>query len=122
MIAVPSWVKIAALVMVIITAFSAGWRIKAAFVAERDLAIMEARDAMIAEYRVNEAGKAQILENKLADLRANERVIEREKLKIINRDVYHNECLDVDGLRLIEAARAGKTDPAKPADEVSGTK
>ena len=110
------------LLAVTIAAFGAGWRVKAAFVAERDLAVMEARDAMIAEYRVNEAGKAQILENKLADLRANERVIEREKLKIINRDVYHSECLDVDGLRLIEAARAGKSGTAEPTGEVSGTK
>lgn len=110
------------LLAAVLIAFGAGWRVKAAFVAERDLAVMEARDAMIAEYRANEAGKAQILENKLADLRANERIIEREKLKIIDRDVYHNVCLDADGLRLIEAARAGKTDPAKPADEVPGTK
>ena len=110
------------LLAAVLVAFGAGWRVKAAFVAERDLAVMEARDAMIAEYRANEAGKAQILENKLAELKANERVIEREKLKIINRDVYHNVCLDTDGLRLIEAARTGKSDPAKPVNEVSGVK
>lgn len=114
--------SIAALIALAI-AFGAGWRVKGAFVAERDLAILEAKKELINAYQQQEAGKAKVLEDKLAELRANERVIEREKLKIIDRPVYSNVCLDADGLRLIEAARAGTSgDPAKPADEVPRAK
>lgn len=109
-------------IIVAVLCFGTGWKIKSWQIAERDLAIMEARDAMIAEYRINEAGKAKILEDKLSTLRANERVIEREKLKIINRDVYHNECIDADGVRLIEAARGGNSDTTKSVSSVSGVK
>ena len=110
------------LLAAVLIAFGAGWRVKAAFVAEHDLAVMEARDAMIAEYRMNEAGKAKILEDKLASLRANERTIEREKIKIIDRPVYHNECIDADGVRLIEAARTGKSGTTESPGDVSGVK
>ncbi len=117
----PKW-EVLLLGAAIIAAFFAGWKVKSWQVDSRDLAIAQARDAMIAEYRVNEAGKARMLEEKLASLKANERVIEREKLKIIDRPVYHNTCLDDDGLRLIEAARSGKTNPAEPTDAVPGAK
>lgn len=118
----PLILRIVSLVAVILIAFGAGWKVKSALIAERDLAILEAKNEFINEYRMNEAGKAQVLEKKLADLRANERTIEREKLKIIDRPVYLNTCLDADGLRLIEAARAGKTDTAESTDKVSGAK
>ena len=109
-------------IIVAVLCFGTGWKIKSWQVAERDLAIMEARDAMISEYRMNEAGKAKILEDKLASLRANERTIEREKIKIIDRPVYHNECIDADGVRLIEAARAGKSGATESPGDVSGVK
>ena len=118
----PLILRIVSLVVIILIAFGAGWKVKSALIAERDLAILEAKNEFINEYRMNEAGKAKVLEQKLADLRANERTIEREKLKIIDRPVYLNTCLDVDGLRLIEAARTGKTNPAEPADKVPGAK
>jgi len=119
----PLMLKLIGVAVIAVVAFGAGWRVKAAFVAERDLAIVEAKNAFIEEYRVNEAGKAAVLEDKLAGLRANERIIEREKLKVIDRPVYNNVCLDADGLRLIEAARTGTLDdPAKPADKVPRAK
>lgn len=114
----PLLLRIGSYVICAVICFAVGWRVKSAFIAERDLAIVEARDAMIAEYRVNEAGKALILENKLAELRANEKVINNEIIKIVDRPVYHNVCLDTDGLRLIEAARAGKSNTTKSTDEV----
>lgn len=94
----------------------AGWNVKGAFVAKRDLAILEAKTEFLNIYRENEAKQASVLEEKLASLKANERVIEREKLKIINRDVYRNECIDADGVQLIERARAGKADSIQPTN------
>ena len=103
----PSILRIVLFVGVIVIAFGAGWKVKSGLIAERDLAILEAKNAFIEEYRVNEANKANILEQKLADLRANERTIEKIKVKLIDRPIYKTECLDQDGLNLIEQARTG---------------
>ena len=86
--------------------------------AEAELEAQQARAEMISLIRAEEGRVAQVVEERLADLRANERTIEREKIKLVDRPVYSNECLDADGVRLIERARTGGTDPAKPADEV----
>ena len=103
-------------------AFVAGWVVKGAFDDSAELAAQKARDALIKELRANEDHMANILELKLQDLRANEKVIERERIRIIDRPVYHNECLDADGLRLIEQARTGKTSASKSTSKMSGVK
>lgn len=114
----PLLIKLIAGAAVLAISFGAGWRVKAAFIAERDLALADAKTEFLDAYRTAESGKAQILETKLADLRANERVINNEIIKVVDRPVYLNECLDADGLRLIERARAGRTNPAEPAAAV----
>lgn len=118
----PLAVKAIAVVLVVIASFGAGWRVKAAFVAEGELEAQKARVEMISLIRAEEGRVAQMVEDRLADLRANERTIEREKIKVIENPVYRNVCIDNDGLRLIERARAGGTPPAEPAEEVSGAK
>ena len=119
---IPIQVKIIAAVIVIGVSFIAGWQVKGAFVAKRDLAIAEAKAEFIKTYQSAEADKANILEQKLAGLKANEKVIERERIKIIDRPVYSNECLDADGLLLIERARTGKTDTSESTNKVSRVK
>ena len=108
--------------LIVATAFVAGWVVKGAFDDSAELAAQKARTALIEELRQNEEHIANILEQRLKDLRANEKTIIREREKLVNRDVYHNECLDADGVRLIERARAGKTDTGKPSGKMSGTK
>lgn len=98
--------------------FGAGWQTKGAFVAKHDLAIVEAKKEFIKAYQDAEADKATILENKLSELKTNEKTIIREREKIVDRPVYRNECIDADGLRLIESARTGKSDTIKPTDKV----
>jgi hypothetical protein len=77
---------------------------------------------MIDTYRQEEAKAAAVLEQKLKELRANEKVIERERIKLVDRPVYSNECIDSDGLQLIERARKGKSDTSESSREVSGAK
>lgn len=115
------WRQLVAVLILVVT-FIAGWQVKSAFIAKRDLAIAEAKAEFIKAYQTAEADKANILEQKLAELKANEKTIERERIKIIDRPVYSNECLDADGLQLIERARAGKTNSSQPANQVSGAK
>lgn len=117
----PLALKAIAVALVLIVSFAAGWRTKGAFVAEAELEAQQARVEMISLIRAEEGRVAQVVEDRLAKLRANERIIERDKIQVIKDPVYLNECLSSDGLRLIERARTGAADPAKPADEVSGT-
>lgn len=112
----PLWGKLVAVCFVLITAFGAGWKVKSWQADSETLAIENAKTEMINAYRDAERKSARVLEDKLGELKANEKVIEREKLKIIDRPVYLNNCLDSDGLSLIEQARAGKADTAKPAN------
>jgi hypothetical protein len=100
--------RLIAALAIAVVAFVSGWQVKSAFVAKRDLAIIEAKHEFIQAYQQAESRTAQTIENKLQELRANEKVIERERIKLVDRPVYSNECLDADGLLLIERARAGK--------------
>lgn len=103
-------------VLLIIGSFATGWSVKGAYVAKEELAITEAKNELINTFRAMEGNVAGVVEDKLASLKANERVINNEIVKIVNRDVYRNECIDADGLQLIERARTGKSEPTKPAE------
>lgn len=111
-------IKVAALAL----AFLAGWQVNSWRFAAQEAEVAKARQAMIDAYREEEAKSASILEKRLKELRANEKVIERERIKLVDRPVYSNECLDADGVQLVERARTSKTDSGKPARKVSGTK
>ena len=119
---IPVQVKLIAIGLAVIIAFIAGWKVNGwrydAQIAETE----KARQAMIDAFREEEAKSAAVLEQRLKELRANEKVIERERIKLVDRPVYNTECLDADGLQLIERARAGKTNTSKPSGEVSGAK
>ena len=115
------WKQIA-IVVALIGSFIAGWQVKGAFVAKRDLAILEAKNEFIKAYQEGEAHTASIVESRLQELKANEKVIERERIKLVDRPVYSNECLDADGLLLIERARTGKTNTDQSTNKVSGVK
>lgn len=112
----PIQYKLLILAGVIIGSFATGWSVKGAYAAKEQLAITEARNELINEFRAIEGGIAKTVEDKLSGLKANERVINNEIVKIIDRDVYHNTCLDAPGLQLIERARTGQADTTKPAN------
>lgn len=112
----PLQFKLLAGLAIIIGSFSTGWAVKGAFVAKEELAIIEAKNELINDFRAMESNVAKTVEDKLSSLKANERVINNEVIKVINRDVYRNICLDSSGLQIIERARTGKADTAEPAD------
>lgn len=119
----PLAIKAIAALIFAAVCFGAGWRVKAAFVAERDLAAVEAHQKVLDEFRASEGRAAAALEERLQEIKDNVRVIEREKIKLVDRPVYRNECMDADGVRLVNQARtAGQADPAKPADQVPPAK
>lgn len=81
----------------LVVGFGSGWKVHSWKTDAEEKAAIEA--AAIVQRSVSET-----LENKLQELKANERVIEREKIKIIDRPVYRNDCLDPDGLRIVNSA------------------
>lgn len=108
-----SWQLKAALLVI---SFLAGWKVNGWRHEAEAALIREAKQAMVDAYREEEAKAATVLENKLKDLKANEKIIEKERVHLVDRPVYSNICLDDDGVRLIERARTGKTDSSKPTD------
>ena len=109
-------------VAVLLLAFLAGWQINGWRLAAEKAAAEEARQAMIDAFREEEAKIAAVFEKRLKELRANEKVIERERVQVVDRPVYSNECLDNDGVQLVERARKGQSDTSKSSGEVSRTK
>lgn len=91
-----------------------GWTVRGWQEDAEELAEQRGADKAIKASMERESNIASTLETRLQQLRANERVIEREKIKVVDRPVYSVSCLDADGVRLINAAKAGA--PAKPAD------
>jgi uncharacterized protein YdeI (YjbR/CyaY-like superfamily) len=82
--------------------FTAGWTVHDWKVGSEKVAVKK-----------TEAVISKLLEDKLKDLKANERVIRHEVEKIIERPVYLNDCLDADGVLLVNMSKSGTTEPAR---------
>lgn len=107
---VGSWqLKVAVLAL----AFLAGWKVNG-WRYQAELAVAaEARQAMLDAYKEEEAKHATIFEKRLKELRANEKIIEKERVQLVDRPVYSNICLDDAGVQLVERARTGKANSSK---------
>lgn len=79
--------------------------------------LIAANAAQAAQEAANERefDQAMALQGWLAKHAQNTREIVRETVKLVDRPVYHNVCLDDDGLRL---ANAAKNAASKPSDAV----
>lgn len=93
-----------------------GWYAHDVYDDSQELLIEQAKKEFLSSYQASEQNQANILQNKLDQLHANERIVNHEITKIVNRDVYHNVCIDADGLRTIESARTGQADTSKSSE------
>ena len=84
----------------------------------RDLAEERGAQAAIAAAMERESKIAEKVEGRLADLQANERIIDRGVIREIQHPVYRNVCVPESGRLLINAAARGETVPAEPTDEM----
>lgn len=114
----PLAAKLLVVAGVLLVAFGGGWYARGQLEEIEDAKQAQAIQRAVDTFREHEQNVARTLDQKLEKLKANERVIEREIPKIIDRPVYRNVCIDADGLRLLEEARVGKTGAGKPADKV----
>jgi len=91
----------------VVAAFLFGVYFKA--LQQDSLQLVAVNAAVTAQEAANkrEFDQAVVLDGWLAKHAQNERVIVREVVKLVDRPVYSNVCLDGDGLRLINAAKRG---------------
>lgn len=103
----------------LVIGFGVGYKIADGAAAKRDLAALNAAQAAYAaketEYATLSATYESLRATRSAAAETRTRTIE----KIVERPVYHNVCLDDDGLRLIndaasESDRTGEPAPAVP--------
>lgn len=97
-------------------AFLAGWSASSWHSDSLELVAVKAAQNASHDAAANQLAQAKILQDTLSRLSANEKTIIRENVKIVERPVYRNICLDSDGLRNANAAKNGA--PGKPADGV----
>jgi hypothetical protein len=70
-------------------------------------AAKEAAEFVIRAEQNRESEIAKIMNKKLEQLNANERIIERERIKLVDRPIYNVECIDDEGLELIKKYAQG---------------
>lgn len=87
-------------------AFWTGWTVRGWQVKSVELAILHAAQATAATWSANETELAKTVNEKLQGLRANERIIEKRIPQIVDRPIYNVECVDHDGLRIINGDNA----------------
>ena len=106
-------------VVALIAAIAAGgWVGRGWYEDSRDLAEERGAQAAIDAAMERESKVAEKVEDRLADLKANERIIDRGVIREIQNPVYRNVCVPESGLRLLNAAARGEALPAEPAGEV----
>lgn len=110
-----AYLTIAAVVVLVVV----GWWLRGLYEDRKDLAALEAREQEREAFITRESNIAKKVEDKLAELKANERIIEREINNVVERPVYRTSCLDGDGLQILKRiARGG--DAAEPSGDVPG--
>lgn len=93
--------------------FSRGW-----FEDSKRLAIVEDRQALAEEIRKDHAAIAGQVEARLAELKANERIIDRGVIREIRKPIYQRVCFEPELVELLNAAQRGEsvTRPAESSD------
>ena len=99
--------------------FGSGWQARSWYEDSKDLAEKEATDKAIEAFEKYESKVAATVEEKLRGLKANERIIEKWRTEVVDRPIYHVDCIDDDGLRLIKSYATGET--TSIIDEMPGS-
>ena len=82
-------------------AFLSGWMTNGWRHDSIDLAAEKAANKVQIDYRLRESAIANVVEDQLQDVRIHERTTIEKMQPIIQREVYKIECIDDDGLAII---------------------
>lgn len=99
-----------------VVAFLGGWLTNSWYSDSLELVATKAAQVASQDFQGAQLKQAEILQSTLSRLQANEKTIIRENVKLVDRPVYRNVCLDPDGLRNANAAKNGT--PIQSADGV----
>lgn len=95
--------------------FGSGWQVRSWYEASVDLAQEKLVDAMIAHNTKVQRGVAKAVQTRLAELDANQTIVERHTREVTKREIYKNECVDTDGLNIINGLRPFEAAYAVPS-------
>ena len=84
-----------------------GWVARGWYEDAQRLTARESAQQAIAAAQARESTVAQQVEQRLAQLKTTERVIDRGVIREIQKPIYRRVCIEPDGLRLLNAAAAG---------------
>lgn len=87
--------------------FFAGWKANQYRNDSMELAAMIGAQKVADAERERESRVSKVLEDKLAVLDERQWVVFRDRTKVVEKPVYRNQCLDDDGVQLINAAKGG---------------
>lgn len=110
--------KLIAGAVAVSAAFSAGWLVKGKFEDSKDLAALQAQNALAAEIREGQAQISKQVEQRLSELRANERIIDRGVIREIQKPIYKRVCFEPELVRLLNDAQRGSSGESE--SKVSG--
>jgi len=106
-----------AVVLAVVAAIAAGgWVGRGWYEDSQDLAEERGAQAAIDAAMARESKIAEKVETRLADLKANERIIDRGVIREIQNPVYRNVCVPDSGRLLINAAARGEPVPGESDD------
>lgn len=95
-----------------------GWKGRGYYEDSHALAGLKGAQLVAEAERARENEISKTLESKLAALDERQWVVFRDRNKVVTKTVYRNQCLDDDGVRLINAAKgspASERSPGVPA-------
>jgi hypothetical protein len=102
--------KAAVAAIVVTAAFGSGWIVKGKFEDSKDLAALQAQNALAEQVRKDFAGHSRNVEQRLSTLKANETVIDRGIIREIEKPVFKNVCIPPadSAFRLLNLLAQGK--------------
>lgn len=80
------------------------------------LVALQAAKEVSRTFEQRESEIARVVEEKLSTLRANERVIEKRTREIVERPIYLSQCIDQDGLDIINSYAKGTLEVSNEAN------
>lgn len=102
-----SRIKLAIAAGAVIAAAGGGWSAKGWHEDSKRLAAEQAAQKVISAAMARESRIAQQVEDRLAELQASERIIDRGIIREVQKPVYQRVCLEPDAIRLLNHAAAG---------------
>lgn len=106
---IKSKLLIAGFTLSVTAAVAGGWKLHSLVVDSETLASERAAAIAMQYVMEQEFNAALMLEEKLQELKANEKVIHTRERQIVDRPVYRNVCLDDDGLQVLESYATGSS-------------